>query len=395
MERTIPKLPTPESIWKTTSNRKNSDNKKKRALRLALVLGSSGSGKTFFSFQYLAKQFLRTKQQKKDVAFHIYPSRTGIQFIKDNQEDPQAAADLCNWIKRTASKRLGVGTIEKPLRMHVCIILDEAGDLSVRSWFENKDMLTMLCEEAAKIAKSVAVVVTGTALTGRQLNSMDDAYVFRMQSWKAADVVMVLESECVGESLMEGETTDSLAETIFAHSKLGALATNGRCAYFLSNAIAIMYSQYQKIVWNLYLDAWAPALVTNVVDEYIGSNGLADLTPSQCRRVAASVFRALHETKMSDLTLPTFIGLDQDKEIAVANALVQYNVELGKDRLNFVVDQDFAITVTPAIAVVLYAIAGVPTTLLSGWKAEEELVALYAIRQLILWSIGNRSGCSL
>lgn len=72
--------------------------------------------------------------------------------------------------------------------MHVCIILDEAGDICVRSWFESKSMLTALCDEAANLAKSVAVVVTGTALTGRELNSKNDAYIFRMKSWRADDL---------------------------------------------------------------------------------------------------------------------------------------------------------------------------------------------------------------
>lgn len=44
---------------------------------------------------------------------------------------------------------------------------------------------------------------------------------------------------------------------------------------------------------------------------------------------------------------------------------------------------------------VLYAIAGIPTTLLPGWKAEEELAALYCIRQLILASIKTYQNTTL
>ena len=46
--------------------------------------------------------------------------------------------------------------------------------------------------------------------------------------------------------------------------------------------------------------------------------------------------------------------------------------------------EEFAMTITPAIAVVLYAMTGVGTSIINGWKAEKELAALYAVRQLIL-----------
>jgi len=44
----------------------------------------------------------------------------------------------------------------------------------------------------------------------------------------------------------------------------------------------------------------------------------------------------------------------------------------------------YAFTVTPAIAIVIFAMAGVPATMTPGWKAEEELATLFAVQKLYI-----------
>ena len=73
--------------------------------------------------------------------------------------------------------------------------------------------------------------------------------------------------------------------------------------------------------------------------------------------------------------------------LAMANSLVETNIEFGEDKLQLVGTEKFAITITPAITLILYAIAGIPTTLLPGWRAADELAGLYAVRQLMLASM--------
>lgn len=78
-------LPTPEGNWKRTIDTKNSQNKKKRALSLAIVLGSSGSGITFFSFQYLAPEFLRKKRTDEEGCFSPVSKSNGHQIHQEQQ----------------------------------------------------------------------------------------------------------------------------------------------------------------------------------------------------------------------------------------------------------------------------------------------------------------------
>jgi hypothetical protein len=171
-----------------------------RAINIGLVLGPSGSGKTFFALQYLAERFLRKDLNNNDenrVTLYFYARRTGIHFIQSNGEkNPKAAQQLCDWIRLQAARSIGwEGNnkgIETTLDMHVCVIIDEAGDLDVKDWFEDKQMLLQLCDAAANLATSVAVVAAGTALTGREMSSVDDAFVFRMRQWRAEDLVHIL-----------------------------------------------------------------------------------------------------------------------------------------------------------------------------------------------------------
>lgn len=101
--------------------------------------------------------------------------------------------------------------------------------------------------------------------------------------------------------------------------------------------------------------------------------------------MAATVFQALDKVKPKNNKLPTFDGL-RVEELACAKALLEYNVDLdnGTKQPELVDGDEFAITITPAIAIVLYSMAGVDTTLMNGWRSEKELAALYGVRSLML-----------
>ena len=261
------------------------------------------------------------------------------------------------------------------------IIIDEAGAKGIQWWFENKDMLNALCAQAALLSTSAAVVVSGTGLTGSALSSSKDATLFRMLPWESRDMATILSKEVHNLHLVGEETIETVVKVIFEHPKLGAVGTNARSAYFLARAVARQSSLYARESWPYQLDQWAPTTVTQVVDSYIVANGICNLTRNQRRRVAASIFHALSEQKPREAELIKLIGIEKPKEVTAAESLLQYNLDLEDDKVKLVDGEKFAFTVTPALAIVLYALAGVPTILMPGWKAEEEAAALYAVRQ--------------
>ena len=81
--------------------------------------------------------------------------------------------------------------------------------------------------------------------------------------------------------------------------------------------------------------------------------------------------------------LPTIAGINPGKESSVAASLLQYNLEMD-DTMQLVDGEQYALTVTPAIAVVLFAMVGISTSWMSGSNPEENLAVLYACRQWIV-----------
>jgi hypothetical protein len=69
------------------------------------------------------------------------------------------------------------------LKMHVCVILDEAGGNTMRQFVEDKDAVTSILVELEKanLAESVMVAVVGTGLTAQAFDSSSEAYLFRMR----------------------------------------------------------------------------------------------------------------------------------------------------------------------------------------------------------------------
>jgi hypothetical protein len=308
---------------------------------------------------------------KKDVTMYLHPGKMDIQYTRSNAS---AAMELMSRIRQEFARKAGV-KMPETLDMHVCLVFDEAGSSYCKAWFENKEALEILCDEAIKLASSVTVVVVGTGITGRELSSANDAYVFRMKPWEAADLSQLLRPQKDNLCLAEHETIDTVATAIFAHPQLGALATNGRAAFFLVQAIALLSASYSRLSWDLQLNEWTAALVTQIVGGYIALNSISGLRLYQRRRVAASVFHAVQMMKQEDTSLPTFSELEE-REIPVAEALLQYNLERGSDKkLQIVSDASFAFTLTPAIVVVLYAMAGVYTSSVPGWKLDVEVAA--------------------
>ena len=234
----------------------------------------------------------------------------------------------------------------------------------------------------------MAVVVVGTGITGRQLSSTKDAYFFRMQTWDDGDLWKILNKNVSKLRLEKEETVNTVANAVYAHPKLSALASNARSASFLVDSIRELSMGRTQSSWEMQLNEWTPVLVTQVVNRYIANNALADLNTIERRRVAATIFHALHKMKQGDAAIPSFsLSVLRHIEIPAAKALVQYNLEWGVDKPQIISGEDFAFTLTPAITMVLYSLAGVDASMVPGCKVEVEIAALYAVRHLILQSM--------
>jgi hypothetical protein len=135
--------------------------------------------------------------------------------------------------------------------------------------------------------------------------------------------------------------------------------------------------------WRSHLSHLVPSIVDEVVYNYIDQNGIRVLSLKARRRVAAWVLGSLSRLTMKSVELPRFEGLSSSEE-GKALMLLQLNVQLSNGTLTLLEDEWYSASVTPALAIVLFNMAGVFTGILAGWRGEEEVAALYAALQAIL-----------
>jgi hypothetical protein len=360
-----------------------------RTYRLCYVLGSSGSGKTFFCLEHLRN--FRNDDARDSVT--LYLKAAGLEGAGAvNFSRPDAPVRMAEAIKARLERwvRLNLGRIwdtSVPLAMHVCLVIDEAGSPPTQGFFDDKAKVIDLL-----LAESVVVVACGTGLLPQTFDSGKEAYYVRMKPWKRIDVEQVVgQFAAKGRIKLHGsDTAATVAEAIYKIPLLDALTTNARSAYFMVQGIASATQQTQTLRhlgWQAHVSVLVPGVVNDVVHRYTDSNGIRRLSEDQRVLVAAWVMGALSKLKPGALDLPVVPGLDAI-EAAVASQLLQLNVQRFNNTLSLVRGEDFAASVSPAIAIVLFDMASVFASLVPGWKGEEDVAALYAAKEAILarWS---------
>jgi hypothetical protein len=170
---------------------------------------------------------------------------------------------------------------------------------------------------------------------------------------------------------------------ILEQPTLTALASNACAATVLLRAVQKLNTAtcmpHSKKSWLVRLRDMMPALVVEVVAKYMNNNGLRNINDNQRRRVAASVLHAVHGAKKEASTqMPKFVGLSDDVEESCAHALVDTNIENSSNGSCFPQSKyPIAALMSPALIIVACSMLGVPTQILSNFKAQNVITALY------------------
>jgi hypothetical protein len=348
-----------------------------RDLPLCFVWGPSGSGKTFASLHYCAKEVFR---EQSYVTVYLQPGETKL--AQGMPSDADTCKNLVDWIKQRIEKHVQA-KIDR-LDMSVCVIIDEA-----KTWgefFEDKmnlqDIIDGLKEQ---LTERVFLVICGVEVTGINFDSKKSVFKIQIGQWKQSDFLAIVKDT---RNLIP-EDRNEFANAIFAQPTLNALTTNARSAGFVVDTVVeLSKGVNEAIAWRFRVNEWASAIVSRVVARYKRSNGIAKLPFEKRAVVAAWLFYSLGETKPGILKLPGFFGLPLLLR-NVAKSLLFVNLEVVKiDEKNtiftFANKETFAVSVSPALGVVIYSLAGVEAGITVGWESQESITILYAVRQWIL-----------
>jgi hypothetical protein len=298
-------------------------------------LGSSGSGKTFFCLQHL-KNFLNDSGLDSATLYFKAAGLEGESAVDwASKEAPaQVVAEITDVLDDYIKDELRrVWDKSTPLRMHLCVVIDEAGASVTQGFFDNRAKVRRWLAKlrSAKLAQSGTLVVCGAGLMSQTFASDRDAYYFRMRPWTRNDLERVL-NQLVSKGLIKlGETdaTSTIVEAIYSIPLLEALSTNARSAYFMVKGIETATNQTQalrNLGWQAHLSALVPGIVNEVVYLYTDSNAIQGLSEDQRRRIAAWMFGALSKLTPGALELPEFPGL-KATEAYVAQQLLQLNLQ--------------------------------------------------------------------
>jgi hypothetical protein len=197
----------------------------KRSKPLCFVTGASGSGKTFFAIKQAATFGIKTPK----ATLYCQPAEQG-KLTKHLTVD-----SLMEWVKKALSDQVNAGVpIDHQLQMHITLILDEAGSVDVKRFFEERDNLLEIMQQMRKLSVGIRLVICGTGVTGVNFLTKGVAYKFRMRKWSRLELDEILKKEGF---IVESVQRDIL-DAIRRHPALNALSTNGRAAWFLTRAIA-------------------------------------------------------------------------------------------------------------------------------------------------------------
>jgi hypothetical protein len=374
------------------------------------VLGSRGSGKTFFALEYATYgdlfDFWSPITKRATIYLQPIPPIAVVPKTENYATRTKNAEEildlLVSSIKMKLQEKCRV-VLTKQLDMHLSVVADEAGAPEWKGFFESRCHTESFVHKLASLAKSSFLVICGTSPRAGMYCSQPDNPVFHMLPWSSEDLMSVLKKICAS-SAKEKDKRDLLSRdeknflfserdvqhvvaAIRAHSTLRALSTNARCVTILLEAIWDMSVGMATCLptsaaaWRVRLKGLTQELVHRVVAHYTSTNGLERLTTDQQRRrVAASVLHAVASAQAQPTVArtPTFGGLFDESERAIAWSLIENNVAKRDGSKDSFENPKLpsAILVTPAIAVILSSLLGVPAEILSD--CDELVTVLYA-----------------
>lgn len=135
-----------------------------------------------------------------------------------------------------------------------------------------------------------------------------------------------------------------------------------------------------------------PHVVRNVAFRHIEGNGLKDTTTEERRRIVRAVLQALNECERNNVIIPDqpFNKLN-DKEKKRAWSLMNVHVEKIDEEMKLCHGHWWALSVTPAVTIVLAALPSHAASSLSTWSGFEEMVALQELFRVVREAKGDKA----
>jgi hypothetical protein len=327
---------------------------------ISLVLGPSGSGKTTFC----ANESIKSATKGKEFRVYMYSNDL---CAENYHEDRKKSFRIV--LEKQIRNALDLSTDDPLDRLDMTLyaIIDEAGN---DDYFANKNNIHDLRQVVSDFASDGQLVLSGTGLdllttdigsTGEGIKKI------RMMPWSIADFVELAKND------------DMAVQLVKKHCVYGAMVSNARAAACLLGRLVITEKWGEP-------DENVPHVLRGVAYGYIQGNGLKDLNGHSRRRVAQAVIKVLDSCKYDCTNIPDFEkdrNLLSEDEMLKAKSLIDVHVKKTVTGIKLHDGHHYAVSVTPAITLVLATLLGSSASLVHQWAGFEAVVALNELFKLV------------
>jgi hypothetical protein len=297
-----------------------------------------------------------------------------------DQENKSKASTLVTKVKDILESEAKVFIFEgHPITGILMVVIIDEVDLQCDfDWAGTRssldELITVLRNQVS--ADDVQLVLAGTGLDAitSSLNSKRECIKIRMKPWKFEEVRWWADN-CAKFS--NDKEKERILGIISSTSVLKALTTNARAVRFLFETLA----DYGEYVDKNALIAHA---VTSVAFKYITSNCLIDLTRHERLRVAKLALKTLSGAEHGQALQPDCFFAAADHASRNIRRAFFALVETHVENQTLMADQKFAVSVSPAVSIVLAALMGCISTLSSSWSEFETIAALSELQRCII-----------
>jgi len=332
-----------------------------------LVMGSSGSGKTAFSVGVLPKILQRHDQD----LFFVYMSANMAFDDRKSSSATEAGKNMRKQIKNAIENHGGTDA----MRLTMVVAVDEVGITKDRCYVGSSHNLCAIKAELEGLAKRVRLVLLGTGLdqVTTMVNSEQEATKIRLPPWNEDKVNKYID-------LIHGEFGDQIKELIWSTPLYKSLSSNPRALSQLTTVLCEQLKIYDKDMIN------EDFVVATVTGKYIAANGLGTLKAGEKRLVAMIVWKVLADAEYGDTKAPNLRAPkesechDGDKIEACCHSLLDVNLESKSGKVVLIEGQQYSVSITSAISLVLFALTGNMTCLCRNWNQFETVAALHELQ---------------
>lgn len=328
----------------------------RRGNSISLVLGPSGSGKTTFCVNGIINSSPTGKE------FRVYMCSDDL----GTEDRRQKLRTILKEQIRKALKLSTTGDFRVRLDMTLYAIIDEAGN---DDYFANTYNLKQLQAIVAEFASDGQLVLSGTGLDllTSAIGSRDEGIKkIRMLPWNIEDFVKLAKN-------------DNMVQLVKKHFVYSVMVSNARAASYLFQWLS------KTSDWG-EPDDNVPHVLRNVAYGYISGNGLRRLNNGSRRKVARAVLKVLEACEYDSPEIPPFESnrnLLSKNELSKAKSLIDVHVEKTGLEIKLHDGHHYAVSVTPAIALVLATLLGSSASLVHRWAGFEAVVALNELFRLV------------